>query len=219
MCISASKKVRTIAVSNLRHNLPPHFVLSALLLFLTPFVFGTANVDAKTAAIPLEMFVSLIGIILLTPVFLPEQHENIRDVVESKATAMVCVYGIRIGIALLSMLALIAAFVFYMKGNGCVIDFFTAVFGTFSGGVFLGALGLLAYGRSNAITVGYMAPMAYYMLNLFGGKKYFGKLYLFSMSSGSITEKYWLISAGVLLILFTLVQELPGGLLGKTTHK
>mgnify|MGYP006908940499 CR=1 FL=1 len=46
--------------------------------------------------------------------------------------------------------------------------------------------------------------MVYYMLNLFGGKKYLGELYLFSMSSGSIVEKYWLISMGMVLILSVL---------------
>lgn len=205
MCISASEKIRSIAVSNLRHNFLPHFILSVLLLLLTPFVFGTANVDAKTAAVPLEMFVSLIGIILLTPVFLPEQSGSIRDVVESKATASVFVYSIRIGIALLSMLALIAAFVLYMKGNGCTVSPVSAVFGTFSSSIFLGALGLFIYGISDTLIVGYMAPMVYYMLNLFGGKKYFGKLYLFSMSSGNMSEKYWLISVGIVLILSVLL--------------
>ena len=204
MCLSASEKIPNIAVSNLRHNFLPHFILAVLLLLLTPFVFGTANVDAKTAAIPLEMFVSMIGIILLTPVFLPEQSGGIRDVVESKATAPVFVYSIRIGIALLSMLALIAAFVLYMKENGCAVSLVSAVFGTFSSSVFLGAFGLFVYGISDTLIVGYMAPMVYYMLNLFGGKKYLGELYLFSMSSGSIVEKYWLISMGMVLILSVL---------------
>jgi hypothetical protein len=207
MRISVFAKIRTIAVSNLRHNFLPDFSLSLLLLLLTPFIFGTANVDAKAAAIPLEMFVSLIGIILLTPAFLPEQQENVRNVVESKATPSNCVYGIRICIVLLSMLVLIAAFTFYMKGNGCKFDISAAVFGTFSGSLFLGALGLFAYGLSNTITVGYMVPMVYYMLNLFGGSKYFGKLFLFSMSSGSITEKYWLVTAGMILIAFTLLLK------------
>jgi hypothetical protein len=207
MCISASEKIRSIAVSNLRHNFLPHFILSVLLLLLTPFVFGTANVDAKSAAVPLEMFVSLIGIILLTPVFLPEQSGSIRDVVESKATASVFVYSIRIGIALFSMSALIAAFVLYMKGNGCTISLVSAVFGTFSSSVFLGALGLFVYGLSDTLIVGYMAPMVYYMLNLFGGKKYFEKLYLFSMSSGNMSEKYWLISVGIVLILSVLLVK------------
>lgn len=205
MCISASEKIRSIAVSNLRHNFLPHFILSVLLLLLTPFVFGTANVDAKTAAVPLEMFVSLIGIILLTPVFLPEQSGSIRNVVESKATASAFVYSIRIGIALFSMLALIAAFVLYMKGNGCTVSLVSAVFGTFSSSIFLGALGLFIYGISDTLIVGYMAPMVYYMLNLFGGKKYFGKLYLFAMSSGNMSEKYWLISVGIVLILSVLL--------------
>ena len=198
MRLSACEKIRAIAVSNLRHNFLPQFILSVLLLLLTPFLFGTANVDAKTAAIPLEMFVSLSGVILLPPVFLPEQHEGIRNVVEAKATAPAGVFAIRIGIALVGMLALMAVFTLYMKENGCAVRFFPAVFGTFSNGVFLGALGLLAYGLSDAIAVGYMAPMVCYMLNLFGGKKYFGNLYLFSMAEGSMTEKYWLLAVEII---------------------
>jgi len=205
MYISSFVKIRTIAVSSLRHNFLPHLILSVLLLLVTPFVFGTANVDAKAAAIPLEMFVSLIGIILITPVFLPEQQENIRDAVESKATSPVCVYVIRIGTSLLAMLALITIFVCYMKGNGCAISLPSAVYGAFSGGIFLGALGLLAYGASRVITVGYMVPLTYYMLNLFGAKKIFGNLYLFSMTSGSMTEKYWLFAAGLILITLALL--------------
>lgn len=205
MYISAFKKIRTITVSNLRHNFLPHLILSVLLLLMTPFVFGTANVDVKTAAIPLEMFVSLIGIILITPVFLPEQQENIRDAVESKATSPVGVYVIRIGISLLTMLSLITMFVCYLKGNGCAVNLTEAVYGTFSGGVFLGALGLLAYSLSRVITVGYMVPIVYYMLNLFGAKNFFGNLYLFSMSSGSMKEKHWLFATGLILIAFALL--------------
>ena len=104
-----------------------------------------------------------------------------------------------------SMLALIAAFVLYMKGNGCTVSLVSAVFGTFSSSIFLGALGLFIYGISDTLIVGYMAPMVYYMLNLFGGKKYFGKLYLFAMSSGNMSEKYWLISVGIVLILSVLL--------------
>jgi len=52
-----------------------------------------------------------------------------------------------------------------------------------------------------------MVPMVYYMLNLFGGSKYFGKLFLFSMESGSVTEKHWLFAAGLVLIVFALILK------------
>lgn len=207
MRISVSEKLRAVAASNLRHNFAPHFVLSALMLLLAPLFFGTANLDAKTAAIPLEMFVSLTGIVLLTPVFLPEQSGEIRGVVEAKATDQTLVAAVRVCIALLAMLALAAAFVLYLKGNGCEVDVPAAIFGTFSGGLFLGALGLFACGLSDSPAVGYMVPTAYYMLNLFLGRESLGRLYLFSMTSGSMEGKYTLFAAGAGLTALTLLLK------------
>lgn len=207
MRVSVFEKLWAVAASNLRHNFAPYFALCVLMLFLAPFFFGTANMDAKAAAVPLEMFVSLTGIVLLVPVFLPEQSEEIRGAVEAKATDQILVDAVRVGISLLAMLALAAAFVLYLKGNGCEVNVPAAIFGTFSGGLFLGALGLLACGLSNSATVGYMFPMVYYMLNLFLGSKSFGRLYLFSMESGSMAEKYALFAAGMGLTVATLLLK------------
>ena len=62
---------------NIRHNFLPHWGLAVLILILTPVIFGITKLDEASAAMPLEMFVSLIGVILLVPVFLPEQKDEV----------------------------------------------------------------------------------------------------------------------------------------------
>ncbi|MDE5737510.1 MAG: hypothetical protein K2H93_04010, partial [Oscillospiraceae bacterium] len=51
---------------------------------MTPILYGISSLNAINASRPLEMFLSLTGIILLTPVFQPEQNENIHDLIRSK---------------------------------------------------------------------------------------------------------------------------------------
>lgn len=207
MLISGLKKYYQIAWANLRHNFLPHFALSILLLAITPAVFGISNLTKAAAAVPLEMFAALIGIVLMTPVFLPEQEKEIRNVVEVKYINQNIIYIIRIIYAALSMLILISCFVFYMKLNGCNFDFDLYIFGTFAGSLFLGSLGLFSYGASENIAFGYMIPMGYYILNMLGGKKPFGNFYLFSMIQDSFREKYWLMAASVLLIISALLLK------------
>ncbi len=62
-----SLQVWQIAKVNFRHNFLPLLASSVLLLLLTPVLFGTTGLDHEAAAVPLEMFISVIGIILLTP--------------------------------------------------------------------------------------------------------------------------------------------------------
>ena len=59
-------------------------MLSVVIILLTPVLFGISNLDTKAAAVPLEMLISTIGIILLVPIFQPEQNNEIEDVVLSQ---------------------------------------------------------------------------------------------------------------------------------------
>ncbi|WP_223068696.1 hypothetical protein [Paenibacillus caui] len=204
MRITAFQRYSIIAAANLRHNFLPHLALSVLLLLLAPVIFGLTGLDARAAAVPLEMFVALIGIVLLTPLFAPEQNPEIREVVESKSTNHLCVCILRIAMSLTAMAVLVTSFVFVMKANGCAVDLSTYIFGTYAESLFLGALGLFAYGISDNIAVGYMLPVMVYAFNFASGPKYFGKLYLFSMAQGSFEEKNWLFGTGIALIILTM---------------
>ena len=50
--------VLEIAKINLRHNSRLSIAVAAVLCLLVPLLIGTANLDQKSAAMPLEMFVS-----------------------------------------------------------------------------------------------------------------------------------------------------------------
>ena len=81
---------------NLRHNFIPHLSIAVVIAFLTSALFGIASLDVREAAQPLERLLSLTGAVLLTPIFLPEQNENIRDLVRSKRTDYCAVCFIRL---------------------------------------------------------------------------------------------------------------------------
>jgi hypothetical protein len=206
MFTASLKRFFEIAKANIRHNFLPQVVLALLILIFTPIIFGITDLDAKASAIPLEMFVSLIGIILLAPIFAPEQNEEIKDAVESKYISSITVCWIRILISIIVMAFLIGAFVFIMVCNGCDVSFKSA-WGTFASALLLGAIGFSAYGISNNIAVGYMLPILYYALNFTGGNKYLGNFYLFSMQKGSYSEKVWLFAGGVLMLIFTMAWK------------
>lgn len=201
------KKYLQISLINLKHNNSIYILISALLLCLTPIIFSINNLDTKAAAIPLEMFVSLIGIVLLTPSFLPEQQNDIKELVESKYTSHIVVYVLRILLAAIALFLMIFAFLLIMAKSGSDIPMTKYTFGTFASALFLGSLGILACGITNNITFGYMLPILFYVLNIFSGARYLGKLYLFSLTQGSMTEKYFLFVISIILISLTLVYR------------
>ncbi len=190
-----------IAKINLRHNFPASFALAVLLLMLTPVLFGTANLDSQATAVPLEGFVSLAGIILLTPVFQPEQNPQVEEVVTSKYISNSIIHTIRITCSIFALLLLISIFAFYMSLNGCKVTL-PLLLGTIASSVFLGSLGMLAAGITNNTAVSYMVPVVYYSLNFAGGSG-FGNFYLFSMMHGEYGQKVWLFASGTGMILLS----------------
>ncbi len=202
---NASLQVWPIAKSNLRHNFAPHFLLALVLLLLTPVLFGVANLDRTASAVPLEVFVSLTGIILLTPVFQPEQNPEIEEVVQAQFVSSVPVYLIRIACSLAALTLLIGGFAAFMRSSGCAVDM-GLVWGTVSNAVFLGGLGMAAAAATCNTAVSYMVPMVYYALNFAGGGK-LGVFYLFSMMSGSGSAKGWLFGVGAALIAVSVLVK------------
>jgi membrane-associated HD superfamily phosphohydrolase len=201
--MSALEKYLAIAAKNLRYNFLPYLALGLAILLITPVLFGVNDLNAQEAAVPLELLVALLGIILYSPVFLPEQNSEIREAVEAKYTSYLSVCILRTVISLAASCLFIILFVLLMKANGCEVMFLKHAFGTFAESLFLGSMLLLAYGISGNIAVGYMVPAVYYAFNFSGSAEGLGKLYLFSMTKGSFEEKYWLLGIGVLFIVLT----------------
>lgn len=193
-----------IARSNLKNNLFPQLLIASAFLLLTPFLMGVSNLNATNTARVLEMYVALIGIILLTPVFLPEQDKDIRELVGTKFTNMAIVTLIRVLEAGSCVVILIGIFLLVLKQNQCIFPLGRFLCGTIAEAFFLGGMGLCAYAIFDQIAIAYMLPMVYYLINM-SGAKYVKDFFLFSMSKGSYREKYYLAVTGLLLISFGII--------------
>ena len=188
-----------IAKVNLRHNFLPLLFLSLIIMLLVPVIFGITNLDTRAAAAPLEMLISMLGIVLLVPVFQPEQNPDIEDIVSSKYVDQMIVHLIRIAYSLLSLILLIALFSFVMILNGCEINLIM-IFGTVADAMFLGAIGLLTAAITNNLTVSFMPPIIYYLLNITMQRK-LGVFNLFAMMNENYAPNVWLFLTGIVLIV------------------
>ncbi len=168
-------------------------------------LIGTASLDQRDAALVLEMFLSLTGAIVLTPIFQPEQNEEIDDLISSKYHSVIKLYLVRAVYSVLATGLLITAFSLYMAARGCVITP-VLVLGTAADAVFLGSLGMLTASLSHNTVIGYLPPFLYYALNIGMGPK-LGIFYLFSMTLEQYTPKLWMFAAGVLLIAISLLYQ------------
>lgn len=184
---------------NLKHNFLVHFVLAVVIAVLTPVVFSISSLDARASAQPLEMLLPFIGTILLTPVFLPEQNQEIRNVIRSKKTDYLIVCLIRVIYSIAAIMLITGMFVLIMKYNECEVTYRHFI-GSFASSLFMGTIGFSVAGLSNNVSAGYMASMVYYAANI-GLKDKLGICYLFSMySGGNFSDKYLLILISVIVI-------------------
>ena len=125
---------------------------------------------------------------------------DIRDLIRSKYTAVGAIYGIRLVLSIVVMMAVSALFLYALKIGECEFPFDTFYPGLLAGMVFLGGLGLLSYALCDNVVVGYMMPLLFYIVSMASGEKYLGKFYLFSMGTGSYEEKWYLALAGMLFL-------------------
>lgn len=195
------EKYLKIAKVNLKFNLLPHIIAAICLCLISPLIMGVKNLDSINTAKVLDVYISLLGIILLIPIFIPDQDRDISDLIRSKKESIAVNYLIRITEAVVFLILIVFSFLLYLKIGNCIFDFSKYFYGAVSTCVFLGGLGILAYSIVDNIAVGYMIPILYYILCYGSGKKYLGKFYLFSMLQGNTMDKKYLLIAGILMIV------------------
>lgn len=170
---------------------------------MSPLVFSIRNLDAYNASVVLERFFSLVGVVLFTPVPLPEQDKNIREVVCSRYTSFAGIIAMRFLLVLPVLPLLVGAMCAAMAASGSVFPFATWWLGSSVSAFFLGALGFFAFSATGNWVAGYLAPACYFAINMGAGPK-LGRFYLFSLGMGSLTEKYWLLGFGILFVIAAL---------------
>lgn len=194
-----------MAKANIKLVTLNNIVFSIILLLILSLLHGIENLDPVSSAACLENYVSTVGIILLVPIFAPEEDKEINEIVFSKPMPQFKVYVIRILISLISIFALISVFAFILKYNNCDFPILKYILGTFSSAMFLGSVGLFLSAAAESTIVGYMASVGYLILNMMTKNKYLGNLFLFSMKYGSFTEKYYLLCGSIMLIFISVI--------------
>ena len=174
-------------------------------MLLIPVIVGTANLDMYASAVPLEMFVSLIGIVMLTPVFAPEQNADIDDLVSSKYVNTVKIYLIRTVYSIIILALFTGLFCVYMGIRNCDVTL-GLMAGTLSDTIFLGSLGMITSSVCNNTVIAYMIPLVYYAVNYGMGSK-LKNYYLFSMTVGKFQPKIWMLVTGILLITASILYR------------
>ncbi len=189
-----------IAKEYLKNHYAAHLLAALLFCGAAPLIVGMEALDPRQSAQVMEMYLSVIGIILLVPIFWPDQNKDIRDLLMSKEMPLIQVHLVRLLEALALLAALTVGFLLWMRYGECTFAFGKSFLGTLATCVFLGGLGVFFYGIFDNLAVAYMIPMVYYIVNYGAGKKYLGPFLLFSMMTGSYTEKIWLGAAGTALL-------------------
>ena len=182
--------------------------LAAFILFLSaPLVFGIKNLDTLASSFVLERFISLVGILLFTPIFFAETDVNIKEVVDAKTTSQIVIYLIRILLAFVVMTVLITGFTGLMQYNDCVFPNAKFILGTMATALFIGGLGFMTAAITNNVIIGYMVSFSYFAVNMFLPASKLGNFYLFSLSINSLEEKYWIFATAILFFIAGIVYK------------
>ncbi len=182
-------------------------LVSFILIILTVILFPTAALKGNDVCKPIESMLSFVGVIVMTPVFLPEQDKCIYDSVASKKMSISKIYFLRFILSVLLILILVFGFCMFLTVNECHVTTYM-IFGGAASAFFLGSIGFMFAGFTGNVINGIFASTIYYLSN-YGLKKRLGFFYLFRMSSGEYTGKIWLIIAGTLFVILTFIKLSP----------
>ncbi|MBX4261882.1 ABC transporter permease [Clostridium estertheticum] len=197
--------VLQISKVNLRIAFRNNILFSIAILISTPIIFSITNLDFSMAAKICEQFTVMIGVVILVPIFTPEEDRNIKETINAKAISPMFVYIIRILIAVILIISLIALFVNILIYLGGTFTSGRLIMGTFVSALFLGGLGLFVASLTENISIGYMIPIVYFVFDIMTKGKYTKNLFLFSLMNNSFKEKYYLLIAAVVLIILSLL--------------
>lgn len=193
------ERILSIEKEHFKNHYVGHLAAALLFCLLAPVIVGMEALNRYQSGQVLDMYFSLLGIVLLTPLFMPEQNKDIRDLLASREYPLRNIQLLRLLQAVVILAVLNLLVLFQMKLGECTFPFGTYFCCAMANCVFLGGLGIFAYGITDHLVIAYMIPVFYYICCYGAGQKYLGKFYLFSLMTGDLENKIWLGTAGILL--------------------
>jgi hypothetical protein len=171
------------------------------------FIFSEIRfLDEQSSAIVLERLISLIGVIVIASVFLPEEDPHIAEIVNAKRLPQSKILIARLILAIADCVILISVSMFIMRINGCTFPFLKYLIGVFATSYFIGAIGFAVAGMSRKTVVGYFVAVLYFFINM-TVLPTDSNASLFSLTDGLLLPKFYLFITGTVLFVVTVMAR------------
>lgn len=163
---------------------------------LVPLVLNVERVPLEFA----ELFWPITGPLLLAALFSREWESGTAEVLLARPVSRLGLLSLRLvtALSLLSCAFLLGWAAFGLRGVPVPLHEVLAV--SLPGTVAMGALGLFTGTASRSSPAGYLAPLAWWLIDFVSKGTYTGKLYLFG---GPADEKWWLATLALGLVAAT----------------
>ncbi|SHH90860.1 hypothetical protein [Clostridium grantii] len=180
-------------------------IVAALFVGAMPFVFSLNNIEYSQIAKIAELYLPIIGIILLSYITSIERNNLIEEFSYTKKFRFNYIFLIRFFINTMLISFLLAVLFLYAKYQGGIFPFHKVFIGCLVTTIYLGFLALTAYNLTKNLSVGYMIAFSYYFFEFSTKGKYTKELYLFSLLKDSFSEKIYLAIGGIILLIVNVI--------------
>ena len=134
-----------IIAANIRMHYKYTLLPGIALLFVIPFVYGTANLDCLQSADCLERMAALIGIPMFTPLIRQEHSRGLYETIAFRQVSLKFIVFLRIVLSVIGSILLILVFALYMRFCGCSFPLFPYAFRTLAASMALGIQSVVIY--------------------------------------------------------------------------
>lgn len=200
------------ALHNIRYNIKLILGINILVVIsyfcLVPILFNIRYLSQIEIAQIGEMYLSIAGIILFPVICEAELSSNINDILRSKKTHSLYSFLIRLIFVIIISFIIISSYLFIVRYFGGIYNYKLIFIGLIISFVYLGSISLTIYHVFSNKIIGYMSGFIYYLVEFFTKGTYTKDFYLFSLTKGSMSEKYNILTIIVILIVLNIVTKI-----------
>lgn len=166
-----------------------NILVSFVLVAISPLIFSLVRLEYTDIATIGELYLSIIGIVLLPNLLTIEESDNIKEVIYIRKTPHITVTILRLVMMIMFMFILISSMILLVKIQHGSFPFWEISIGTFTSALYFGIIGLTVVNITKSLPSGYLTSFAYYAFEFSTKGKYTKDFFVFSLLNKSFIEK------------------------------
>ena len=180
-------------------------IIAAMFVGLMSLGFSFKGIDYFKMVKITELYLPLVGIILLAYITSIEKNNLIEELIYTKKFSGGLIFLMRLFINTMVISFLLVLLFLYAMYEGAIFPFDKVFIGSLVTAIFLGVLALTAYNLTNNLALGYMISFGYYFFEFSTKGKYSKEFYIFSLLKDSFAEKINLLIGVVVLLIINII--------------